>query len=705
MDFNNLMDKYKLLKSNACDQSNDACLLATVKYIVAGITFKKGRAMVRPSLDSLLALPNISDYPSLEAVLNYSKSKTLMMFDFEEFLMYSQKAIDGFKTIDQSYYTSALIDRAGIFVMKDRNEEAFNCYKIISNTKDVSESALHQSYLGIANYYIEGNKDSSEVYFQKVIDLIPNIKDSIRVASVYRAYGSFKMKENNYTAAINSFLKALPYLNQHNKSHLLNKAQILLKIGNVFAVVPDYEKAEVYLSQGRTIAEKLNYKFLLFDFNRISALNYYKQNELVQAKIYYLLTLEYAEKKNDYQFILNSSTYLGLIELNQKQLQEANKYYQKGLSVVNKVEPKAPRCDFYNFEGRIHLERKAFQKSINAYELAKEIAEESQDISRIQDAFLGLGKAERASGDYKTSLNYFLAYDQISDSLRSVENYKNLQDLELKYTKAEQEKSIANLNAENEIKDIKLSKAMQEKRFYILGIALLVVSLLAFYRLFKIKTKHNQELDEKNKVIQNALSEKEVLLKEIHHRVKNNLQIISSLLNLQSRHLEDKGAKDALQEGKSRVQSMGLIHQNLYQENNLSSVNMKNYIPNLCESLLSTYQVDNDQVELILDIESLQLDVSTVIPIGLVLNELLTNALKYAFPNNAKGNIEIVFKHLEGQYILKVSDNGIGFNEHTNEGFGTRLINTFSRKLDAKVKVENYNGTSVEMSIPIKKTA
>ena len=147
------------------------------------------------------------------------------------------------------------------------------------------------------------------------------------------------------------------------------------------------------------------------------------------------------------------------------------------------------------------------------------------------------------------------------------------------------------------------------------------------YKMFRQK----EEIEQKNSIISKALDEKEILLKEIHHRVKNNLHFISALLGLQTDHVSDQVALDALQEGQDRVQSMALIHQDLYQRDDLTSVNVKDYFIKLTEGLFDSYNIHTDDITLQLDIANLDLDVDTVVPIGLIVNELVSNCLKYAF--------------------------------------------------------------------------
>ena len=136
-----------------------------------------------------------------------------------------------------------------------------------------------------------------------------------------------------------------------------------------------------------------------------------------------------------------------------------------------------------------------------------------------------------------------------------------------------------------------------------------------------------------NTIVFEALKEKDFLLREIHHRVKNNLQVISSLLSLQARQIGDKNIQKAINEGRSRVRSMALIHQNLYQNENLTGVSVERYLSNLLSELFDTYKVDSDKITLHFNIQDIDLDVDTMVPFGLILNELISNCLKHAFPN------------------------------------------------------------------------
>jgi two-component sensor histidine kinase len=211
-------------------------------------------------------------------------------------------------------------------------------------------------------------------------------------------------------------------------------------------------------------------------------------------------------------------------------------------------------------------------------------------------------------------------------------------------------------------------------------------------------------LELKNNIISVSLSEKEVLLKEIHHRVKNNLQVISSLLNLQSKSIIDEKALAALNEGRNRVKSMALIQQNLYRDDNLTGVDIKDYIEKLINSLFVSYNIETAKIKLQTNIEQLQLDVDTVIPLGLIINELISNALKYAFVNKQNGLLQVMLYIQNTQLVLCVKDDGIGMdnddlNKNNSASIGFKLVQSFLQKLEATMNVEKNNGTTITLTI------
>lgn len=225
-----------------------------------------------------------------------------------------------------------------------------------------------------------------------------------------------------------------------------------------------------------------------------------------------------------------------------------------------------------------------------------------------------------------------------------------------------------------------------------------------------------EDITERKRVeaqLSESLKEKEVLLKEIHHRVKNNMQIISSLLRLQSWHIKNKKMREMFEVSQSRIRSMALIHKKLYQSQDLARIDFYDYIKSLTNSLVSTYRVGLEPITFKLDIKKVYFDINTAIPLGLIINELVTNSLKYAFPeqrawgetDNSKGEIFLSLHSYKGRVSLIVRDNGMGlpkdFNFRKTESMGLQLVNDLVAQLDGTIELQEEGGTSFKITFNV----
>ncbi|MDI6644125.1 MAG: PAS domain S-box protein [Methanobacteriaceae archaeon] len=201
--------------------------------------------------------------------------------------------------------------------------------------------------------------------------------------------------------------------------------------------------------------------------------------------------------------------------------------------------------------------------------------------------------------------------------------------------------------------------------------------------------------------LKQSLKDKNVLLSEIHHRVKNNMQIISSLLNLQSHHVDGDETRSVLKESQGRVKSMAMIHEKLYQSTDFSHINFGKYIEELVFDLFHTYGVNKAYIKPDIQVEDFQINLDTAIPCGLIINELVTNSLKYAFPNNKKGTVKVEFKSIGDEYLLIVSDDGIGLPENIQmnkrDTLGMQLVNSLIEQLEGELELDRTDGTTYKM--------
>ncbi len=300
------------------------------------------------------------------------------------------------------------------------------------------------------------------------------------------------------------------------------------------------------------------------------------------------------------------------------------------------------------------------------------------------------------TNDYKNEAIYLKKIIRLRDSISA--NKTEMRDQQRAtliaedqaYTKSKIEEQNQALDESRE------AMVVQENRIQMVFISL-IFTLLGFAGLVYayLKSIKNQRLiAEQKHIIENALVEKDSLLKEIHHRVKNNLQMVSSLLSLQTKNTRSKAAIEALEEGKSRVKAMALIHQKLYQNEDLSVIEMQGYIESLINSVQSVYKKGGHNINITIDAEGVELDIDRAIPFGLILNELVSNSFKYAFPNNDDdGKIYIHLRKIAEQAgFFEYTDNGIGLPDDTDDraksSMGIRLMNRLVNQLQSTLNID-----------------
>ncbi len=208
-----------------------------------------------------------------------------------------------------------------------------------------------------------------------------------------------------------------------------------------------------------------------------------------------------------------------------------------------------------------------------------------------------------------------------------------------------------------------------------------------------------QKADEQ---LKKSLQEKEVLIREVHHRVKNNMQIISSLLNLQTRYVDDEETVYLLKESQNRVKSMAMIHEKLYQSSDLNHINIFDYINSLVKDLFYSYAIPKDLIKPVIEVEEINLNIETAVPCGLIISELISNSLKYAFPKGRMGEIHVSLKLMGEKFCLTISDDGIGlpedFDFDKTDSLGLKLVSSLTEQLDGELELDRNNGTKFNIT-------
>jgi len=400
---------------------------------------------------------------------------------------------------------------------------------------------------------------------------------------------------------------------------------------------------------------------------------------------------------------------------NMKQVDLAEKNYKVFLSIaenfpVEYVHDEFPSAlfnisTFYRKTGNTVQARKLL-------ELGKKHTSEL-DFERQDSYYYFLFKIDSTEKRYLNAIKDIQLSHQFADSAFSYDQRKKVDELLVKYEADKKDKNIKLLGSMNQLARIRAEEADKTKNITLAGLALLLVIAGLLLNRYLIKQKTNRdleasrrELDQKNVFLEELnseqeklLKEKEWLIREVHHRVKNNLQMVTSLLSSQSAYLHDDAAKIAVKDSLRRMQAMSMIHQKLYQEENISTISMPEYIFELTDYLHDSFDTDN-RIVFKLSIDPLELDVVQAIPLGLIITESIVNAIKHGFLNNQPGIVSINLHH-DGQddLVLKIADNGSGLPEGIDKlrpnSLGLDLMQGLTKQLRGTFVMENNNGVHI----------
>ena len=513
------------------------------------------------------------------------------------------------------------------------------------------------------------------------------------------------------------------------------QATTLFKIGWVYKKRGLLENAMQCDLKALNLMESINDKAGIAGANTRISEDLYRQERYGEALDYALKNLTFCKKHKLNEELVYSFTNAGSAAIGMGNYNESYNYFNKALTLAKELKfNPISMCDFLNNRGNALKRLGRYSEALMDYENVLKLSQQTNYRNAYATVTANLGEINLLTGNYQEALKYQLQtvkfQEEDNDLSNLTENYGHISTiyeklgnypLALEYqkkarimrdstAKIESDKTMSSLLAqydtekkENTIAAQKTQLAQQRLvQWLSVGVASLLLGFLLFgYKSYSMRTKTNKLLEAKNK-------QNELLLKEIHHRVKNNLELVKSLISLQSEQIVDTATKDAMIASQNRVQSMGIIHQKLYQGKNLGNVEMKDYFLNLVEGILDTFNLEN-KIKIECAMEHLELDIDTAIPIGLIVNELLTNALKYAFPENKSGHIFISLSKTSPETLtLQVADNGIGKTKGLapkGTGFGLQLIKLLTQQLNGEMTEDTANGTSILFHFKLNKAA
>ena len=589
---------------------------------------------------------------------------------------------------------------------------------------------MDHEYIEKAEHYLDNNPDSA-IYYVK--ELLRSKNNSLRSSELNALIGKAFWIQANYDSSLFYYQLGLKSAEGNAQPKFL--AHNMSGLGDVNLSLGRMSIAQNYYTQAIRIYDSLGIPDRVAEVYTSMGFLFQRSNDLEKAKSFYDRSLA-LEKDKNYTARIYLATWYGRINkpdsalaiyndlLQDKELQNQKrlmaKIYLNGAIIHDQLGNHEKVIEFSdqaisynrqlsNFSAlgivyqnltQYHFLRGEFERSRICLDSGYYFAKRIGDLN-VYIKLLGIDvEFEKLHNNYQRAEQMMEYYDYLKDSLHSIRQESLVQELNIKYEIAESKQEIAELEVEQKNAALSLARSNNQRNIFISGFLLLmVVAGFLFYQ-YNTKKRTSEILEIKNNQISESLAERETLLKEIHHRVKNNLQVISSLLNLQADTLTDDAAVHAVREGQNRVKSMALIHQRLYSADDVRGVDVQDYLENLCGELFSAFGVDRERVDFSVNAEGLKMDIDTVIPLGLIVNELITNSIKYAFPDGKTGHIELALEQKGDQLVARVADDGVGMNEvdlSNLNSFGWKMVNILSMKVKGKLKVINEGGTSVEL--------
>ncbi|HNP17296.1 MAG TPA: tetratricopeptide repeat protein [Fulvivirga sp.] len=537
-----------------------------------------------------------------------------------------------------------------------------------------------------------GKYDSSLVLVEKAIIIRDKINDLKGLGDSYTIIGEVHRIQGDYEKATENYIKALRFAEDANDKQGL--ARLKVDIGLVYVAQNKYKEARVNFTKAAEELRELGSINHVADcYNNLAMVCYYEDKYNEAADWLKKALVIYVENNNVKGQAINS-TNIGATYSETGKYDEAEKYFLKGLALFRQLKNEVYETTILLNLGDLYRKKKEFIQAEKYLKLSLEKAISLKNREHKKFAYSYLAAVYEETFEYKKSIEYLTLYNNIKDSIINDINTKSISELEAKYQSEAKQRAL-----DEQEKEIALAAAESNKQKIIIwavSIGLLLIIVFSFIIWNRLRISNTQK-----QIIQTKNTENELLLGEIHHRVKNNLQVISSLLSLQERNTTDKTTKAAILDGKERVQSMGLIHNMLYQQNNFSGINMSEYIEKLIAGLLDSFGKKPEDFELKYDIKNINLDVDTAIPLGLIINELVVNALKHAYSATKEPKINVGLKEINNQLVLEVEDNGTGevVDVQSSESFGMKLVNSLSRQLRGTIDIEQRGGLCFKIAI------
>jgi len=507
----------------------------------------------------------------------------------------------------------------------------------------------------------QGDLVNAQQNFTDALELFEAAHDSAGIADAWNGIGIVHWKEGKNREAMDAYRKSLTIRLSENDS--LAIASSYSNIGVISRLQGKYEDA-------------LNYDLLALGIRQ-----------------------RHHDKRGEAQVRFN----IGSLLTDMNRNEEGLAYYNESYAIKLAIGDNYGLLSYYLNTGELYGSLNEPAKQEHALLMGLALADSLQAMDYIKSFSFDLAEYYASHNNYEKAYFFHNRYSTTKDSLLSREKNAELSRLEAEYDLKDKQRNIEKLESDG----VQMKEREERDLIFRYGLIAIIVIVLLFTAFVVNRTlvlrKTNVALEASNRLVEKRDQEKEILLREVHHRVKNNLQLTSSLLNLQAREMKDSESTQALKEARDRIKAISLVHEELFTGNEPGSIQLANYIPELCNSVLSSNN-PGQNIRLQYDLNNALVPLDTSVSLGLMLNEIIINSIKYAFDPVSPGIISVSCTTREDGLHISVSDNGKGVRpgiiSGESSGFGLKLLQSLAVKLGAKLELRSDNGTTVTIFVP-----
>lgn len=538
-----------------------------------------------------------------------------------------------------------------------------------------------------------GRYDEAILCLDQAYEMFDQLDHGRGIASSQNNKGNSLLKKGFPEEALGLFIESEKgFLKEGAIDNALSAQQaqgaVFLEMGNLDMAIQLFRKAE------KTALENNRSNNLLYIRLNTGSV-YYSMGILDTAALYYLKVSEEAAKEGELYLQIAALSNLATVYYDQGDAKKSLEMEIKTLALVQQMGDKGMEISILNNLALSYANQGDIQNANLMLDKALALCEETNSLRNLMAVTKTKADLLYQSGKSTDAYEWLQKYMILKDSVTQVDNGELMTQLQADHEAYKNEQKLEELRKDQLIteNELELSQANEQKFQWMIGG--IILALILVTGILIVYFSKNRQLRFKNEIIEENLREKEILLMEVHHRVKNNLQMIYSILNMQTADASEESA-NLLNENKDRIRSISIIHEKLYLNENLAETELNELFHDIA---MNAARTSSEGKDLILDVncQPVKFDLDTLISLGIIVNELVTNSLKYAFPGNVEKRIAISINKLADQSVkLVVQDNGKGFapgfTADSSSSFGFKMIRTLCKKLKGEIVLQNQNG-------------